>query len=164
MKKAGFNNESVFFNSEKTKNLLGLSGLPFVGGSGGLTPPPSLLPEDIVVVAGTQSTINTIFTSIATFDFDPSIYPDPKEVRFEVALESTAGLTGIIRLYDRTLGTQVAGTLLTTVSSTSELLTSTVLSLPNANHTYEVHIKLGSTTGSGEEVTCKLARLQIKFV
>lgn len=204
IKKAGFNNQTAFFDSDKSRNLLGLDGLPAIGGSG-ITAPPFQYDDDlvdpqydatsnqealdaikgllapggtlltntqkqrIVLVAGSQSTNDTTYTSVSTFDFDPSeFYPSMTptatiQIIFKVAIETTSGLTGYIRLYNQTLGSAVTSSELSTSSGTSVILTSSTLTMPTSTNIYEVHIRLDGVPAPTDLITCKLAQLEISF-
>jgi hypothetical protein len=126
-----------------------------------------------VIVAGTQSTRSTLYTSIGAFAFNPADFDSPMEpstirqIRFRVTLEleTTSGLTGLVRLFNRNAvpPNTVTGSEMGTKSSISDILTSPVLTLPDSTTIYEVQIRLGGSgiPGPNDRVTCKLAQLEI---
>ena len=90
--------------------------------------------------------IGTSYTSIGTFAFNPADFDSPmepsttKQIRFIVTLETTSGLTGLVRLFNRKAVPPhpVTGSEMGTKRSISDILTSPVLTLPDSTNIYEV--------------------------
>jgi hypothetical protein len=117
----------------------------------------------ISLLAGVGSTAQTSFQGIGAVPIDPTRYLGSPTFTFVAMLEATSGMTAAIQLYDLTAGAVVSGSLLTTTSTTTTKLTGSV-TLPSAEHIYEVQIRISAgTPGSSDRATCKCARVDVTF-
>jgi hypothetical protein len=108
-------------------------------------------------VAGLQTTPLTVPTRIGSFRLDPSKYPSNAQIVFQAAVDTTAPQV-TIQLYNLTDSGIVSGSVLTSSSPTTAILTSAALTLPSSQKDYEVQMFMaaGATT---DHVDCTSARV-----
>jgi len=123
------------------------------------TPDPLGLPKfkEFNGVSGLQSTSQTVATRIGSFRLDPSKFPANAQITFQVAVDTTAPqLT--VQLYNLTDSGIVAGSVLTSTSTTTAFLTSGALTLPSALKDYEVQLFMDSGAPT-DHVECTSAKV-----
>jgi hypothetical protein len=112
-------------------------------------------------VAGLQTTSQTVATRIGSLRVDPSKYPSNAQITFQVAIDTTAPLA-TIQLYNLTDSGIVAGTVQTTLSLGTVILTSGSLTLPNSAKDYEVQMFM-APGGTSDHVDCTSARILLNW-
>jgi len=117
--------------------------------------------EEFVGVASVAQTDQGTFQRIGTMRIDPSEFP-AAQARFEASFETTDGTNAAeVRLYNVTDIGVVAGSTLSTLSTTNVTSGATV-TLPASQKDYEVQIRL--TTGDpAERATCTKARVTLTW-
>jgi len=113
--------------------------------------------EIIELLAGNRTTDQNIFTRVGTCRADPTQFPSNTQIKFVAAVEATVGKVAEIQLYNLTDGGYV-GTPLSSASSIPDTLEQ-VVTLPADVKDYEVHLRMTTTGGSTDRVTCTNARL-----
>ena len=116
---------------------------------------------EVNLVVGSQSTQEAIPTRIGAARFDPTKYPTGSEIRFSALIETTPGKTCEIRLYNTTDGGFVTTPLQTTLDIPT--LVEQVVSLPNAEKTYEVTLMMTTTGIAIDRVSCTNAKLIVRW-
>ena len=140
---------------------LGGGTLPVQNGG---SPKPKL---DVVGLAGVDSTNSSFFKVIGEFEFDPSVLQPvnggSRTMKFQAILETTSPLA-TVRLYNYTAAAVVAGSTLTTSSTTPVILTSADISsnLSGSSALYQVQINMSAGLVS-DLVTCGMAKLIIEW-
>lgn len=114
------------------------------------------------IVSGTQSHDNTVGKRIGTLRIDPTRYPSYSTAKFQVILEVTTGKTAEALLYNVTDGGPVAGSTLTSTSTTPEVQEATV-TLPSAEKDYEVQLRMTAANAGSDLVTCTCARIFLSW-
>jgi hypothetical protein len=117
--------------------------------------------EKFYGVAGLQTTNQTVATRIGAMRVDPTKYPANAQVTFQVMLDTT-GPQATIQLYNLTDSGIVAGSVLTTTSTTTVTLTSGALTIPNAVKDYEVQLFMAAGISS-DHVDCTRADLRLTW-
>lgn len=112
-------------------------------------------------VAGLQTTSQTVATRIGSVRIDPSKYPANAQITFQVAVDTTAPQV-TVQLYNLTDSGIVSGSVLTSTSTTTAFLTSSALTLPNAQKDYEVQMFMAAGTPS-DHVDCTSARVVLTW-
>lgn len=112
-------------------------------------------------VAGLQTTAQTVATRIGTMRIDPTKFPANGQFTFQVALDTTGPLA-TVQLYNLTDSALVAGSVLTTTSTTTVVLTSGALTLPATQKDYEVQLFM-ATGGVSDHVDCTFAKVLLTW-
>ena len=115
-------------------------------------------------LAGVFSTNTTsLFTIIGSAEFNLTLYPDVKTIRFQVLLETT-GPIATAQLYNFTTTSLVTGTVLSTSNISTTLLTSGDISgnLTNGSAIYQAQIEMASG-GASDFITCSMARFILQY-
>ena len=125
-------------------------------------------------VSGVQDTNAAIFVTVGSFSFDPSVLPAAgvagvtRTVIFEAMIWATAGMTVEIQLWNTTDAAIVAGTILSSILNTPELVKSVNLAvpavIPNAERMYEVQIRISAGVPLPvDRALCGMARLNVSW-
>lgn len=120
-------------------------------------------PNTMTITSTTQTTQTTGWTTLSAFEFDPLDYDGYTTIEFRALIETTnAADDAEIRIFNLDTATEVSGTLLST-SSTSTTLVSVDIEtdIDTSSSIYEVQIRL-ATTGSPNTCICKRAELRIE--
>ena len=116
---------------------------------------------EVIGVANVASTDQGTFQRIGTMRINPSLYPTA-QASFEASFETTDGTNAAeVRLYNVTDIAVVAGSTLSTTSTTNDTQ-SAVVTLPSAQKDYEVQLRL-STGDPAERATCTKARVTLTW-
>lgn len=108
------------------------------------------------LLAGNRTTDQTLFTRLGTITLDASKYPT-SQIKFQAEIEATAGKTAEIQLYNLTDSGYI-GTALSAATQTPSLVEQ-VITLPSGTKTYEVHLRMTTSGGPTDRVTCTNARI-----
>ncbi len=117
-----------------------------------------------VVVSGIQGSVYTeqsSYEELGGLVFDPTEHAG-KTLSFDVLIQTTAGNTVTVQLYNRSLGAEVVTSILTSIQTAAESKSVTLVAgvdLPNALQVYSVRLKI-TTAAAGEVGICKMARLE----
>jgi hypothetical protein len=109
------------------------------------------------LVAGLQENELDTFKRIGSLTIDPSRYPANTVITFQAVIETTVNSVEC-RLYNITDGGVVAGSTLTSTSTSSDLKEAAV-TLPSAGKLYEVQLRITPVGGVGDRSACSSARL-----
>lgn len=121
---------------------------------------PAVVPRErsFPMVSGIQSNGTTFFMRAGTVRVDTSRMPAAGQVRFRAILEASTGMTAECQLYNLTDAAIVAGSLLSTSSTTPDFQQA-VVTLPSGIKDYEAQIRMQSSGVPGDIVSCSMADL-----
>lgn len=123
--------------------------------------------------SGYQSIGSSSFTGIGLITFDPSALFSTngkviRSIKFEAILECTSGVTGEIKLYNISVGSEVTSSLLSTSANSPTLVSSTLAigvapNVPNSQQIYEIQLRISvpATPSASDRVICKLGQLVV---
>lgn len=117
--------------------------------------------EIVELLAGNRTTDQTVFTRVGTGRVDPTKFPTNVQIKFVAAVEVTVGKVVEVRLYNLTDGGYVAAAM-SSGSTTPDTLEQ-VVTLPSGVRDYEVHIRMTTSGGPADRVTCTNARLVLTW-
>lgn len=115
------------------------------------------------IVAATEDTNLTGFSTIGSTAINPSDYPNTTLTTWQAILETTLSADAAeIRLFNVTTSLVVTGSVLSTTSLTPVLVSSTI-TLASGLNIYEAQLRL-QTTGDPDRATCKQAQVIINWL
>jgi len=113
---------------------------------------------DVPIVTGLQATSQIVYTRIGNIRLDPSKFPANTQITFQAIVEATTGKTAQIQLYNLTDGGPVAGSVLSSSSTTPAVVSATV-TLPGSSKDYEVQLLMTTAGSTSDHVDCTSAKL-----
>jgi hypothetical protein len=115
----------------------------------------------VELIAGSRSTDQTIFTRLGSGRIDPSKFPANAQIKFQAEIEATVGKTAEIQLYNTT----DSGFIGTPLSTSAQTPTSVeqVITIPSSLKTYEVVMRMTTSGGPTDRVTCTNARIVLTW-
>lgn len=128
----------------------------------GITDPRAVTKSHTVeLIAGNRSTDQTLFTRLGSGRVDPSKFPANAQIKFQAEIEATVGKTAEIQLYNTT----DSGFIGTPLSTSAQTPTSVeqVITIPSSLKTYEVVMRMTTSGGPTDRVTCTNARIVLTW-
>lgn len=118
--------------------------------------------DEIYLVSGNRVADQTIETRIGAARFNRAWFPANARVNFVALIESTTGKTAAVRLYNFTDGVYV-GTEMQASSENPAWVEQTVTLPATGDRDYEVFLRMTTSGGPGDRVTCTNAKLVVRW-